>query len=537
MALKFKIFDTPVAIDVNFVVIMLVLGSLWQAPELLPAWLAITTGSVLLHELGHAAVFDFYGSRPSIRLYGGGGVTTGLRLPPKRHIAVCAAGPGMGLILGGIVGLTVLASPRLGSNPIVADLLWVNLGWSAINLLPFPGLDGGQLLAELITLVLGRPAELASRVIGLAIVSALFVALMVMGQYSWAFIIGYLTVFSTIRIGAMTGLTGRRAAASPDQLLALGRYEEAFDAARVAMADRPADPAPIVAAADALRSMSRYADSETGYNEVLARDPGNARGLRGRALARHRLGRDAAAGEDLAALLRLTGPQAMIPQAVGLYDADRHQDGYLFVANAIPVVESFAVARALRPLLAMFEFALGREDDALLHTDESLHEMPGRVDLHDLRALILCDMGRFDEARLASGRALSGAPTYPDLLETAGVIERMAGHPDSAVQRLVDSAVARPSEPRARAELATCQIQLGLVGEARAALETLPRHAQRDPFVLYAAAAMAAQRGALDEASRLLRDAAQVRPHLGVRAAVDPLFNGLASVLSGAGNT
>jgi Flp pilus assembly protein TadD len=278
--------------------------------------------------------------------------------------------------------------------------------------------------------------------------------------------------------------------------------------------------------------MSRYSDSEWGYNEILARDPTNPHALRGRALVRSRLGRSVAAGEDLDLLLSLDGPEATNSKIVALYDALRIEDGYRLVVISIPGTGNLALAQSLRSLLAMFEFVLGHDDRALELTDELVRDAPGRASLHELRALILCDMGRFDEARLAIGRALAGAPTHPEFLQTAGVVERTAGNPAGAVQRFVDSAVARPNDPRARAELAACQIQLGLASEARAALETLPQHALRDPFVLYARAALAAQQGPLDEASRLLRDAARSRPQLGVRATVDPLFTGLAGALA-----
>ena len=175
----------------------------------------------------------------------------------------------------------------------------------------------------------------------------------------------------------------------------------------------------------------------------------------------------------------------------------------------------------------MFEFVLGREEEALRHAEELIRDMPGRADLHEQRALILCDMGRFDEARIAAGRALAGAPKHPEFLDTMGIVERMAGNPGAALPRLVDSAVARPSYPRARAELAVCQVQLGRVGEATAALETLPRYALRDPFVTYAQAALAIARGADDDAIVFLREAGRVRPELGIRAGVDPLFRAI----------
>ena len=99
MALRFKLLDVPIAIGIDFIVIMLVLGALWRTPEELPAWMAVVTGSVLLHELGHAAVFDYFGVKPSIVLHGGGGLTfrkltvaPGSSPDPGRRVTVIPTG-------------------------------------------------------------------------------------------------------------------------------------------------------------------------------------------------------------------------------------------------------------------------------------------------------------------------------------------------------------------------------------------------------------------------------------------------------------
>lgn len=530
MALKFKLLDVPIAIGADFVVVMLVLGAIWRTPDQLPAWMAVVTGSVLLHELGHAALFDHFGIQSSIRLHGGGGMTIGLRPPPRQHVLISAAGPAMGLIVGGIVWITVLAAPRLATNPIVEDVLWVNLGWSVINLLPFPGVDGAAILGEMTTIVLGRPAEVAVRIIGLVVVGAVCLGLALVGQYEWALIVGWVAVLSTVRLGVLSDvMVGKRQGNSPGHLMLQGLYQQAFDSACVAMANHPGDLELTLVAADSLRLMSRFADAETGYDEILKRDPRHARALRGRAYARRLLGRDAAADADLGALLALPRADAVVSQAIGLYDANRHEDGLRLVLDALPTAENVVVARVLRSFIALFETTLGREEDALRHTDELVSAEPGRPDLHEHRALILCDLGRFDEAVAAARRALAGAPKHPEFLETLSIAERLAGNPFGAISRLVDAAVARPAFPRARAEVALCQLQLGRAVEARAALDTLPGYAARDPFVIYARAALAAAAGATDQAIGLLNDVRRVRPELGVRAQVDPLFRALAA--------
>jgi Flp pilus assembly protein TadD len=185
--------------------------------------------------------------------------------------------------------------------------------------------------------------------------------------------------------------------------------------------------------------------------------------------------------------------------------------------------------RALKSFVAIFEWALGRETDALVHIEELIREMPDRADLHQQRVLILIDMGRFDEARHEMRQALALKPQHPEYHETFGIVERMAGNPGAALQPLTFSATARSGDPRARAELVACQAQLGLVGDARAALETLPGYALHDPFVAYARATLAVTDGSDDQAVAFLAEAQAQRPHLGLRAGVDPMFRVLLS--------
>lgn len=547
MSIKFKLLDVPVVIGADFLLIMLVLGALWRTPDQLPVWMVVVTASVLVHEMGHATFFDLYGMKPVVQLYGGGGVTMAMPVPgrivtPWQRIVIAASGPATGLVIGGMVGAAALYAPRIQSNDIVQDLLWVSLGWSLVNLLPLPGVDGGAIVSGLTSMVLGKPAEFAGRVVGLAVVAAILGILVVVGLYYWAFIIGFFVVLTMARTGfrfggsgsaaaarggAGTGAAGMGPAVAAMQLLALGRYQEAFNAARLHMADHPAETEPVLAASEALRLMSRYADAETGYSRVLQLAPANDRALRGRALTLRRLGRDAEAEADLRTLLALPVYQAAPSQASALYGFERHEDGERLIESALSAVQHPAAARILTSFAAMFSYGLGHTEQALRQLDGVMPATPDDPSLRELRALILIDLGRFPEALDEIRKALAAKPQHPAFLETLGIATRMSGDAAGAYQPLSLSIEVRPSDPRARSELALGQIQGGRLGDARAALETLPGYALRDPFVAYARAALAAAGGSADEAVALLNEARRLRPELGVRAGIDPLFRGV----------
>lgn len=114
--------------------------------------------SILWHEFGHALAFEYFGCGPSdIVLHGFGGLTSNYsagRLTRWQGIFSSFAGPLAGFTLAGIVyGIMLLipaALPQLENNRSLAYtlqiLLFINIFWSAFNLLPIYPLDGGHIL-------------------------------------------------------------------------------------------------------------------------------------------------------------------------------------------------------------------------------------------------------------------------------------------------------------------------------------------------------------------------------------------------------
>jgi stage IV sporulation protein FB len=123
---------------------------------------AVVFASVLLHELGHAAVTRLRGGRvKEILLLPIGGVAVIDRLPtrPADELLIASAGPAVSLLLA-------LVFHRL--EPLSAFFISmrnVNLALALFNLLPAFPMDGGRILRALLTLRMGRrrATELAAR--------------------------------------------------------------------------------------------------------------------------------------------------------------------------------------------------------------------------------------------------------------------------------------------------------------------------------------------------------------------------------------
>jgi Zn-dependent protease len=160
--LSFSLFGIHVRIHPAFWLMSAIMG--WSAIDrgipFLLVWIACVFVSILVHEMGHVLVGLMFGSRGYIVLYSFGGLAIGSRELDNRwqRIAVSFGGPAAGFVLA---GLTILASysnliPTFDSENVnelidsaIWDLLWVNLFWGLVNLLPVFPLDGGQISREL----------------------------------------------------------------------------------------------------------------------------------------------------------------------------------------------------------------------------------------------------------------------------------------------------------------------------------------------------------------------------------------------------
>jgi len=161
MTLRFHIGQIPVRILPSFFLttVLVNMGLLERAPQKLLVWATIVLASVLLHELGHAAACLAFSLHPSIDLHGMGGTTSWsnrLDLSTTRRVAISLAGPVAGFLAGAAV---VLLGHALGPTAIrpggmsefaYESLLYVNIVWGALNLLPMLPLDGGNAMAQVL---------------------------------------------------------------------------------------------------------------------------------------------------------------------------------------------------------------------------------------------------------------------------------------------------------------------------------------------------------------------------------------------------
>ena len=150
-SLDFSIGRFPVRVHWSFLLIALLIGL--NVTNLLSTltWVVVVFVSVLVHELGHAVVAERYGLFPSIQLHSMGGLTIfsrSRRLSHLQDILLSLAGPVFGFALGGLVfALTLtLTNPPVFLRYVLGQMLWVNIGWGVINLVPMLPLDGGQVM-------------------------------------------------------------------------------------------------------------------------------------------------------------------------------------------------------------------------------------------------------------------------------------------------------------------------------------------------------------------------------------------------------
>ncbi|MDC0744231.1 site-2 protease family protein [Polyangium mundeleinium] len=167
--MNFRLFGIDVEVQASFWFTTVLLGinfvDLSRGPAgLLPlaVWALVVLVSVLVHELGHALAIRRHRIQPEITLYLMGGVTRWQQVLPLRridHILISLAGPFAGFAFAGLFfgfdywldhhapAQVAARVPTIGRFALDV-LIYVNLRWGLINLLPVLPLDGGHVLEQ-----------------------------------------------------------------------------------------------------------------------------------------------------------------------------------------------------------------------------------------------------------------------------------------------------------------------------------------------------------------------------------------------------
>jgi Zn-dependent protease len=178
--LRWRMFGTPVRVHPLFWLVSLILGydtSIQHGVGYLLAWVTCVFVSILLHEFGHVWMGRLFGSQGYIVLYSFGGLAVGSNRVPYawQRILVLLAGPGIQLLLFGLIwwkgGQLLNVTPPAWQDAVgfvLNKLVWINLVWPVLNLLPIWPLDGGQITREICLLLI--PARGVTVSLGISMV-------------------------------------------------------------------------------------------------------------------------------------------------------------------------------------------------------------------------------------------------------------------------------------------------------------------------------------------------------------------------------
>jgi stage IV sporulation protein FB len=203
--LHFRILGFPVRVHPFFwvVSVFLALGIGEQAdPRDVMIWVAVVFVSILVHELGHAIVQHLFGGHPRITLYSFGGLAScnDCDRRPTSQILISLAGPFAGFFLAAFVISILIATQHFEGfhwywipvywkpfGPIaqitIVYLLYVNVLWGLVNLLPIYPLDGGQIARQLFVMWNPRTGTLGS--LYLSAVAGVLVAAYAITKQDW----------------------------------------------------------------------------------------------------------------------------------------------------------------------------------------------------------------------------------------------------------------------------------------------------------------------------------------------------------------
>jgi len=234
--LNFRVLGIPVRVHPLFwlVALLLGLGGGDNGRDLAPLlfWIGTAFVSILIHELGHALAARSYGWEPWITLHGFGGLASYRPTfqSPKSQILISLAGPGAGFLFAAVVLGFIAASghsihfvwpnftlpfwfePLYQSrnlNLLLYYLLYINIFWGLVNLLPIYPLDGGRISQEVFQLA--NPRDGLQQALWLSIAVAVGAGILAwtrMGDQFLAIFCAYLAYTSYQTLQSYSGRGG-----------------------------------------------------------------------------------------------------------------------------------------------------------------------------------------------------------------------------------------------------------------------------------------------------------------------------------------
>ena len=219
--INFNLLRIPVRIHPGFWVLALVLGMNGSSVPAILTWIVAVFLSILVHELGHALVIRSYGYHAWITLCWTGGLAShnpgeshGLRGPTALdQVLISLAGPMAGFLLAAVIVVPMAATgyvaeffpygagwpwikPYLiGSERFtyfLLDMLYINIFWGLVNLLPIYPLDGGQIAREIFLVFNPREGIRRSLIVSIVTSVALVALALNSGRWFPAVFFGYL---------------------------------------------------------------------------------------------------------------------------------------------------------------------------------------------------------------------------------------------------------------------------------------------------------------------------------------------------------
>jgi hypothetical protein len=306
---------------------------------------------------------------------------------------VSLAGPATGIAIG-CVALVVQPAAALSGGPwpqLAADVVWVNIGWGLLNLLPILPLDGGQIAETMLRLAGRGGARREALLLSLATAAAIVVGAIVAGFPFAALLVAWLSAgnIEALRAIGDESLSGRVTAHQRELLD--GAYDRAIDGLLSVERDAKSEAAASAARSGAALTMlaaDRFDDAagivarsgSGSISPVIALAIELRRGRLDPALVERLSGsldvtstmavaRAAVEGDRLEELIRQlvelpdrSAARALLNLQIGLHFVRRHHE-------AIRVAELGQARRPDSPSIALFlagdHAALGAPDEAM----------------------------------------------------------------------------------------------------------------------------------------------------------------------------